>query len=75
MLLASGVMLVQQGMTFWNTGRTTLLFLTLCFAIWFCATAMDLIGLDADLQVFTLGGSVLLLSYSMDRSAHQAMAS
>ena len=73
-LLASGVMLLQQGATFWNTGRTTLLFLTLCFAIWFCATAMDLIGLDGDLITFTLGGSLLLLSYSIDRSAHQAMA-
>ena len=73
-LLASGVMLIQQGVTFWNNGRTTLLFLTLCFAICFCATAMDLIGLGGELIVFTLGGSVLLLSYSMDRSAHEAIA-
>ncbi len=73
-LLATGVMLVQQGAIFWTTRRTALLFLTLCFAICFCGTAMDLIGLDGDLIVFTLGASVLLLSRSIDQSLHEAMA-
>ena len=69
-LLTSGVLLIQQALTFLKTRRTVLLFMSLIFAVSFYGTAMDLFDLDEDLIGFTLGVSVLLVSYSIDRTRH-----
>ena len=69
-LLTTGVLLIQQLVTFFKTRRTVLLFMSLIFAVGFCGTAMDLLDLDEDLTGFTLGVSVLLVSYSIDRTRH-----
>ncbi len=69
-LLASGVLFVQQILAFVKLKRAVLLFMTLIFAVCFCAVGMDLIGLNADSIAFTLGLSVLSVSCSIDRTEH-----
>ena len=72
-LLTSGVLLIQQTLTFLKTRRTVLLFMALIFAVCLYGTAMDLVDLAEDLIVFTLGLSVLLVIYSIDRTRHAAI--
>ena len=72
-LLTSGVLLIQQSLTFLKTRRTVLLFMALIFAVCLYGTAMDLVNLDEDLIVFTLGLSVLLVTYWIDRTRHAAI--
>ena len=69
-LLTSGVLLIQQTLTFLKTRRTVLLFTALVFAVCLYGTAMDLVDVDGDLIVFTLGLSVLLVTHSIDRTGH-----
>ena len=72
-LLTSGVLLIQQTLTFLKTRRTVLLFMVLIFAVCLYGTVMDLMDLDEDLVFFALGLSVLLVSYSIDRTRHAAI--
>lgn len=72
-LLTAGILFIQQILVFAKTRRTVLLFTSLWFGSWFCGTAMDLIGLDEDLIVFTLGTSTLLVTYSIDRGPHRSI--
>ena len=72
-LLTSGVLLIQQTVTFLKTRRTALLFTALLFGVCFYGTAMDLLDLDEDLIAFTLGLSVLPVAYSIDRTPHAAI--
>ena len=72
-LLTSGVLLIQQTLTFLKTRRTVLLFIVLIFAVCLYGTVMDLMDLDEDLVFFALGLSVLLVSYSIDRTRHAAI--
>ncbi len=72
-LLTSGALLIQQTLIFLKTRRTVLLFMTLFFAVWLYGTAMDLVDLDEDLIFVTLGLSVLLATYSIDRTPHAAI--
>ena len=66
--------MVQQSLTFLKTRRTALLFTALLFGVCFYGTAMDLLELDQDLIEFTLGLSVLVVSYGIDRTPHAAIA-
>jgi hypothetical protein len=72
-LLTSGVLLIQQLLVFFKTKRSVLLFMALLFGSAFDGTALDLLGLDEDLIFFTLGLSVLLVSYAIDRTRHAAI--
>lgn len=72
-LLTSAVLLIQQGLTFFTTRRTVLLFTALVFAVILYGTAMDLADLDEDLIFFSLGLSVLLVTYSIDRTRHASI--
>ena len=72
-LLTSGVLLIQQALMFLKTRRTVLLFMSLIFGAWFCGTVMDLLELDGDLIVFTLGLSLLFVTYSIDQTPHAAI--
>ena len=74
-LLASGVLFVQQILAFVKLKRAVLLFMTLTFAICFCAVGMDLIGLDRDSIAFALGLSILSVSCSIDRTEHAVITS
>ncbi|MDA1313511.1 MAG: DUF2157 domain-containing protein [Acidobacteria bacterium] len=73
-LLTSGVLLIQQALIFLKTRRTALLFMTLIFGTWLYGTAMDMLDLDEDLIVFSLGLSVFFVSYSIDKTRHAAIA-
>ena len=72
-LLTSAVLLIQQTLIFLKTRRTVLVFTALVFGVCLYGTALDLIDLDEDLIVFTLGLSVLLVAYSIDRTPHRAI--
>ena len=54
--------MIQQTLTFLKTRRTALLFTGLVFAVCLYGTAMDLVDVDGDLIVFTLGLAVLLVT-------------
>ena len=69
-LLTSGVLLIQQTLIFLKTRRTALLFTALVFGVCLYGTAMDLVDVDGDLIVFTVGLSILLVTYSIDRTVH-----
>jgi hypothetical protein len=69
-LFASGVLLVQQTLTFFSKKLTSLLFMAIFFALVFYATAMDLVGLDADLIAFGLGLSMLFVLGRIDQTTH-----
>jgi hypothetical protein len=73
LLLTSAVLLIQQALAFVATRRTALLFTALVFGVCLYGTAMDLADLDEDLIFFTLGLSVLLVAYSIDRTRHAAI--
>lgn len=72
-LFASGVMLVQQTLAFFSKKLTSLLFLSIFFGLVSYATAMDLIGLDADLIAFGLGLSMLLVLRRIDQTPHASI--
>ena len=69
-LLVSGVLFVQQILTFVKLRRSALLFLSLIFAVCFYGVSLDLLDLDEDLIAFTIGLSSLSVTYSIDRTRH-----
>ncbi len=72
-LLTSGILLIQQCVTFLKTGRTTLLLSTLLFGVCAYGVSLDLLDLDGDLIACTLGLSVLFVTYWIDSSPHAAI--
>ncbi len=72
-LFASGVLLVQQTLAFIKLRRTVLVFAALVFAVCFYGTSMDLMDVDEDLIVFSIGLSLLCVTYSIDRTPHAAI--
>ena len=73
MLFASGVLLVQQTLAFFSKKLTSLLFMSIFFALVFYATAMELIDLDADLIAFGLGLSMLFVLRRVDQTPHASI--
>ena len=69
-LFTSGVLLIQQTLAFSKLRRTVLVFAALVFGICFYGTGMDLIDVDEDLIVFTVGLSLLTVTYAIDRTRH-----
>ena len=72
-LFASGVLLVQQTLAFFSKKLTSLLFMSIFFALVFYATAMELIDLDADLIAFGLGLSMLFVLRRVDQTPHASI--
>ena len=72
-LLASGLLLVQQTVTFLKTKRTILLFTSLVFGVCAYGVAMDLAGLEYDLIFGTVGLAVLFVVHWIDHSPHAAI--
>lgn len=68
------VMIIQQGCAFWVKQRTVLAFTTLFFSLVFCAVAMDLLEIPADIVGLTIGLSLTCIGWAIDRSRHQALA-
>lgn len=69
-LLAAGVMFVQQLAAFFKLQRGLLLFLTLIAAVCICEVSMDLAGYGQDTIAFVLGLSILPVSRSIERMGH-----
>lgn len=69
-LFTAGVLLIQQTLAFSKLRRTVLVFAALVFGVCFYGTGMDLIDLDEDLIVFTVGLSLLSVTYAIDRTRH-----
>jgi hypothetical protein len=72
-LAIASVMLFQQGLVFWKTKRTALLFTTLVFGTTTAGIGLDLLDADEDLIFLILGVSVILLSISIDKTAHKVI--
>ena len=64
-------MALQFGWTFASLSRSTLLFLTLLFALFFWWTALDLMDADETLIALVLGASMLLAAVGVDRAGRQ----
>ncbi len=67
------VMLIQQGLVFWKTRRTALLFTTLVFGTTAVGIGLDVLDADEDLIFLILGISIILLSISIDKTAHRVI--
>jgi hypothetical protein len=67
-LITSGVMAVQFASAFGALRRSTPIFLTILFGVWFCWTALDLIDLDETLIAIVVGASLLLTAVAVDRA-------
>lgn len=72
-LFTSGVLLVQQTLAFFSKRLASLLFMSIVFGLWFYATAMDLIDVDADLIAFGLGLAMLFILHRIDQTPHASI--
>ena len=70
-LIATGTMAVQFGVTFEAIRRSTPLFVTILFGVLFWWTAFDLLDLDGGLTAAILGGIMLLTAAGVDRTIHR----
>jgi hypothetical protein len=72
-LAIATVMLIQQGLVFWKTRRTALLFTTLVFGTFAVGIALDVLDADEDLIFLILGISTILISIRIDKTAHRVI--
>jgi hypothetical protein len=70
-LATAGTIAAQFGLTFGSIRRSTPLFLCLLFGVLFALTAMDLADVDGTIAALTLGGSLVLASVGISRTAHR----
>jgi len=74
MLFMNLVMAVQQGCTFWASGRAVLALTTIVFTLGFFTIAFDLLHIDHNLIGVTVGASLTCIAWSLDRSKHRSIA-
>ena len=72
-LMVFGVLALQQGMTFLQFGRASLLFLTLIFWLAFIGTALAWLEVDGDFIAITVGLSALFLTHSAAMRGYHAI--
>jgi hypothetical protein len=72
-LVTCGAMAAQFGLTFAAIRQSTLLFLTMFFAVFFWWTAFDLADVDGTVTAVVLGASMLLAAAGVDRTAHRVI--
>jgi hypothetical protein len=70
-LATCGAMMLQFGATFASIRRSTLLFMTIMFAVLFWWTALDLLDADETFTAVVIGASMLLTAIGVDRTAHR----
>ncbi|NOS96527.1 MAG: DUF2157 domain-containing protein [Methylotenera sp.] len=75
MLFMAGYMLMQQGATFWEKGRTVLAFSAVLFGSVFFANLFDILGVNEKLIGIIIGTSLLCIAYALNQSKHLAIAS
>ena len=72
-LVTCGVMALQCGATFSSLRRSTLVFLTVFFAVLFFWTAFDMLDVDEDFVALVLGASLVLTAVGVDRTPHRVV--
>lgn len=72
-MIVFGPLMVQMGLIFWKTNRTSLLFFTLFYGFAFSWAAMDFVEIDDDFISFVLGLSGLLITHVLNKTRHRAM--
>jgi hypothetical protein len=70
-LATCGAMMLQFGAMFASIRRSTLLFMTIVFAVLFWWTALDVLDADETFTAVVLGASMLLTAIGVDRTAHR----
>jgi hypothetical protein len=70
-LITCGIMIFQQGAVFWKYRRSTLLFTTIAFSLWFLGTTFDLLDADWELVALVLGVSTVGLCIGLERTPHR----
>ncbi len=73
-LAAFGIMFLQQGLTFYSNGSSTLLFFTLGFGALFFSTTFEILGLSGRLNGMIIGLSLLSLAYGINKIRHTSMS-
>lgn len=73
-LFMSGVMLLQQALTFWQKKRTVLAFTSIFFGGMFFATLMDICDIDDEVISLCLGASVMFIAWALSQSPHRSIS-
>ena len=73
-LITSGTMALQFAAALKAIRRSTLLFMTMLFAVLFWWTALNLLDVAERTIALVLGGSMVLAAIGLDRSAHRDIA-
>jgi hypothetical protein len=70
-LVTAAVMAIQFGLAFFVARRSTLLFVSVTFAMSALWTGLDLMDMDGGVMALTLGGTLVLSAIWADRQAHR----
>jgi hypothetical protein len=72
-LVTCGVMALQFAATFSSLRRSTLVFMTVFFAVLFFWTMFDMLDMDEDFVALVLGASLVLTAVGVDRTPHRVV--
>lgn len=70
-LIAAGIMAVQQGLVFWRYRTSTLLFTTVFFGLWFLGVTFDLLDATDKTIAMLLGGSLVGFCIGLDKTRYR----
>jgi hypothetical protein len=70
-LVTAAVMAIQFGLAFVVARRSTLLFVSVTFAMFALWTGLDLMDMDGGVMALTVGGTLVLAAIWADRQAHR----
>jgi hypothetical protein len=73
LLFMTGVMFLQQLLTFLARRRSVLLFASLVFGAAAFGTACDILGVDQELIMLALGIGLMAITHAIDRTEHRAV--
>lgn len=69
-----GIMLLQQGLTLYKTGISTVLFFTIAYGTLFFATALEALNVDVRVNGLVIGLSLVMLLYGINKIRHTSMS-
>jgi hypothetical protein len=72
-LVTTTIMMLQQLLVFLRYKRTVLLFIALIFGALTFGNALDLLGVDEEVNALTIGLSLMLVSYGIDQTEHRVI--
>ncbi len=74
LLFMAAYMLIQQGCTFWEKGRTVLAFSAILFGSVFFANLFDILDINEKRIGIVIGTSLLFIAYALNQSRYSAIA-